>query len=172
MNRSDKQTTIREIQEVIQQNEAFYLVDFKGLKVKEISALREKVKQSAGSMKVVKNTLLRKASEGTDLSGASEWMEGPTALAWAVADPIPLAKVLVGFAKENPKLKLKGGVVDGKAVDAAAVETLSKLPGMPEIRAQVIGLLQAPLAKLMRVLSVPGRDVAVCLSERGKQAEE
>jgi large subunit ribosomal protein L10 len=171
VNRAEKQESIREIQEVIQQNEAFYLVDFKGLKVKEISALRDKVRESAGSLKVVKNTLLKKASEGTGLSGASGWMEGPTALAWAGADPIPLAKALVAFAKENPKLKLKGGVVDGKAVDAAAVEILSKLPGINEIRAGLIGLLQAPATKLVRVLSAPGRNVAVCLSERGKQAE-
>ena len=171
MNRPEKQASIREIQEVIQRNGAFYLVDFKGLKVKEISALRDKVKESAGSLKVVKNTLLRKASEGTGLSGASEWMEGPTALAWASADPIPLAKTLVAFAKDNPKLKVKGGVVDGKAVDAAGVETLSKLPGINEIRAGLIGLLQAPATKLVRVLCAPGRNVAVCLSERGKQAE-
>ena len=171
MNRAEKQASIREIQEVIQQNESFYLVDFKGLKVKEISALRDRVKESAGSLRVVKNTLLKKASEGTGLSGASGWMEGPTALAWSGANPIPLAKALVAFAKENPKLKLKGGVVDGKPVDAAGVEVLSKLPGILEIRAGLIGLLQAPATRLVRVLSAPGRNVAVCLSERGKHTE-
>lgn len=171
MNRTEKQTSIREIQEVIQQNEAFYLVDFKGLTVKEISALRDKVRESSGSLKVVKNTLLKKASEGTDLSSAAGLMEGPTALAWAGANPIPLAKVLVTFAKENPKLKLKGGIVDGQKMDAQAVEALSKLPGIDGVRALLIGILQAPAAKLLGVLQAPGRNVAVCLSERGKQTE-
>lgn len=171
MNRAEKQGMIREIQEVIQQNEAFYLVDFKGLKVKDISALRDRVRETSGSLRVVKNTLLKKAAEGTHLSDAGPWMEGPTALAWSQSDPIPLAKVLVTFAKENPNLKLKGGVVDGKAMDAGMVEQLSRLPGINEIRAQLLGLLQAPATKLARLLQTPGKNVAVCLSERGKQAE-
>ena len=171
MNRAEKQGTIREIQEVISQNAAFYLVDFKGLKVKEISALRDRVRETSGQMRVVKNTLLKKASEGTDLSGAEEWMEGPTALAWAPLDPIPLAKALVTFAKGNPKLKVKGGVVDGKAVGAADVETLSRLPGLNGIRAQLLGLIQAPATKLATILQMPAKNVAVCLSEKGKQTE-
>lgn len=171
MNRTEKQQTVGDLQQVIQKGAAFYLVDFKGLRVKDISALRDRVRDSAGSIRVVKNTLLRRASEGTPLSEASRWMEGPTALAWSDADPIPLAKVLTTFAKENPNLKVKGGVVDGKAVDKASVETLSKLPGMPEIRAQLIGLLQAPATKLATLLQTPARNVAVCLGERGKQEQ-
>ena len=171
MNRAEKQGTIREIQEVIEQNEAFYLVDFKGLKVKDISALRDRVRETSGHLRVVKNTLLKKAAEGTGLAGADEWMEGPTALAWAPTDPIPLAKALVTFAKENPNLKVKGGVVDGKAVDASGVETLSRLPGIDRIRAGLIGLLQAPATKLAVLLQTPARNVAVCLSEKGKQSE-
>ena len=171
MNRAEKLDTIREIQEVIQQNGAFYLVDFKGLKVKEISALRDRVRETSGRLRVVKNTLLRKASEGTDLHGAEEWMEGPTALAWSPNDPVPLAKVLVAFAKENPNLKVKGAVVEGKAMDARSVEALSLLPGLDGVRAQLIGLLQEPAARLARLLKTPGRNVAVCLSERGKQSE-
>jgi len=171
VNRAEKQGSIKEIQEVIEQNEAFYLVDFKGLKVKDISALRDRVRETSGHLKVVKNTLLKKAAEGTGLAGADEWMEGPTALAWAATDPIPLAKALVTFAKENPNLKVKGGVVDGKAVDASGVETLSRLPGLDQIRAGLIGLLQAPATKLAVLLQTPARNVAVCLSEKGKQSE-
>lgn len=171
MNRAEKQDAIREMQEVIRDNAAFYLVDFKGLKVKDISTLRDKVRETSGKLRVVKNTLLKKASEGTQLTGASTWMEGPTALAWATADPVPLAKVLVDFAKDNPNLKVKGGVVDGQAVDAEAVTALSRLPGLDGVRAQLIGLLQAPAQKLVTILQTPARNVAVCLSERGKQAE-
>lgn len=169
MNRSEKQTVVGEIQSVIQGGGAFYLVDFKGLRVKDISALRTRVRESSGSLRVVKNTLLKKASEGTALEGARAWMEGPTALAWSGTDPIPLAKTLVTFAKENPNLKVKGGVVEGKALDPQSVEALSKLPGINEIRAQLIGLLQAPATKLATLLQTPARNVAVCLAERGKQ---
>jgi large subunit ribosomal protein L10 len=171
VNRAEKQTVISEIQSAIQESSSFYLVDFKGLKVKDISTLRNKVRESSGSLRVVKNTLLKKASEGTALSGAAPWMEGPTALAWAGSDPVPLAKTLVTFAKENPNLKLKGGIVDGKALDATSVEALSKLPGINESRAGLIGLLQAPAAKLATILQTPARNVAVCLSERGKQGQ-
>lgn len=171
MNRAEKQETIREIQEVIQGNETFYLVDFKGLKVKEISELREKVKDAAGSFRVVKNTLLRKASEGTDLTNALEWMEGPTALAWSGNDPVPLAKVLVEFNKDNPSLKVKGGVLDGRAVDTDAVQSLSKLPGLNGLRSQIIGLLQAPAAKIVTLFQTPGKNIAVCLSKRGKEQD-
>jgi large subunit ribosomal protein L10 len=169
VNRIEKQQTIGDLQEVIQKGAAFYLVDFKGLRVKDISVLRDRVRESAGSIRVVKNTLLKRASQGTPLSEAVRWMEGPTALAWSFTDPIPLAKVLTTFAKENPHLKVKGGVVEGKTVDTASVETLSKLPGLPQIRAQFLGLLQAPATKLATLLQTPARNVAVCLSERGKQ---
>jgi large subunit ribosomal protein L10 len=169
VNRIEKQQTIGDLQEVIQKGAAFYLVDFKGLRVKDISVLRDRVRESAGSIRVVKNTLLKRASQGTPLSEAERWMEGPTALAWSFTDPIPLAKVLTTFAKENPHLKVKGGVVEGKAVDTASVETLSKLPGLPQIRAQFLGLLQAPATKLATLLQTPARNVAVCLGERGKQ---
>jgi large subunit ribosomal protein L10 len=169
VNRTEKQQTVGDLQSVIQKGAAFYLVDFKGLRVKEISALRTRVRESAGSIRVVKNTLLKRASQGTALTEAMQWMEGPTALAWSDADPIPLAKVLTTFAKEFPNLKVKGGVVEGKTVDPASVEVLSKLPGLPEIRAQFLALLQAPATRLATVLQAPGRNVAVCLSERGKQ---
>jgi large subunit ribosomal protein L10 len=171
VNRTEKQQTIGDLQEVIQKGAAFYLVDFKGLRVKEISVLRDRVRESAGSIRVVKNTLLKRASQGTPLSEAARWMEGPTALAWSFTDPIPLAKVLTTFAKENPHLKVKGGVVEGKTVDTASVETLSKLPGLPQIRASFLGLLQAPATKLATLLQTPARNVAVCLGERGKQEE-
>ena len=172
MNRSEKHQTVGEIQEVIRSNSSFYLVDFKGLRVKDISALRERIKETSGRLRVVKNTLLKRASEGTDLAGATTWMEGPTAIAWCDKDPIPLAKVLTGFAKENPNLKVKGGVVSGKTLGVAEVEVLSKLPGLPEVRAQLIGLIQAPATKLARILQTPAKNVAVCISEKGKGAPE
>lgn len=169
MNRTEKQQTVGNLQEVIQKGAAFYLVDFKGLRVKDISALRDRVRESAGSIRVVKNTLLKRASQGTPLSEAACWMDGPTALAWSDVDPIPLAKALTTFAKENPHLKVKGGVVEGKTVDPASVEVLSKLPGPKEMRAQFLALLQAPATKLATILQTPAKNVAVCLSERGKQ---
>ena len=124
--------------------------------------------RAPGTSRVVKNTLLKKAAEGTDLSGADAWMEGPTALAWAPSDPIPLAKALVTFAKENPKLKVKGGVVEGQTVDALGDRDPLKLPGIDGVRAQLIGLLQAPATKLATLLQMPAKNVAVCLSEKGE----
>jgi large subunit ribosomal protein L10 len=169
VNRTEKQTVIESIQSVIQENGTFYLVDYKGLKVKDISELRDKVRGSEGSLRVVKNTLLRRASEGTILSDASQWMEGPTALAWSKDDPVQLAKVLMDFAKTNPHLQVKGGIVEGQALDAPSVEALSKLPSMPELQAKIIGLLQAPAVKLVNVLQASARDMVGVLSQRAKQ---
>jgi large subunit ribosomal protein L10 len=169
VNRTDKQNIIQEMQTVIQDHSTFYFVDFKGLKVKDISQLRDKIRQSSGKIRVVKNTLLKKASTGTGLDGADKFFEGPTAIAWSQRDPIPLAKTLMSFSKDNPNLKIKGGFVEGSILSSSEVEFLSKLPGINELRAQIIGLLQAPMVRIARVLKAPGQDVAVCISERGKQ---
>ena len=171
MNRTEKQDIIQEMQAVIQDHKTFYFVDFKGLKVKDISQLRDKIRQSSGKIKVVKNTLLKKASTGTSLEGAGKFLEGPTAIAWSKNDPIPLAKTLMSFSKDNPNLKIKGAFVEGAVLTTSEVEVLSKLPGINELRAQIIGLLQAPMVRIARVLQAPARDVAVCVSERGKQSE-
>ncbi|HNQ78263.1 MAG TPA: 50S ribosomal protein L10 [Acidobacteriota bacterium] len=171
MNRTEKQDVIQEMQAVIQNHKTFYFVDFKGLKVKDISQLRDKIRQSSGKMRVVKNTLLKKASTGTGLEGAEKFLEGPTAIAWAQADPIPLAKTLMSFSKDNPNLKIKGAFVEGAVLSTSDVEVLSKLPGINELRAQLIGLLQAPMVRIARVLRAPAQDVAVCISEHGKQSE-
>ena len=169
MNRTGKEQIIKEMQDVISTFTSFYFVDYKGLKVKEISALREKIKESKGAIRVVKNTLLKKATEDTTLKPVEQFLQGPTAIAWSENDPIPLAKTLTSFAKDNPNLKIKGGFVDGSLLSENEVEVLSKLPGINEIRSQIIGMLQAPMSKLIGVLKAPGRNVAVCISERGKQ---
>lgn len=169
MNRTGKEQIIKEMQDVITTYTSFYFVDYKGLKVKEISALREKIKESKGAIRVVKNTLLKKATEDTTLKSVEQFFQGPTAIAWSGNDPIPLAKTLTSFAKDNPNLKIKGGFVEGNLLSENDVLALSKLPGINEIRSQIIGMLQAPMSKLIGILKAPGRNVAVCLSERGKQ---
>lgn len=169
MNRTGKEQIIKEMQEVLRTFTSFYFVDYKGLKVKEISHLREKIKESKGAIKVVKNTLLKKATQDTTLKVVEKFLQGPTAIAWSTNDPIPLAKTLTTFSKDNPNLKIKGGFVDGSLLSQSDVEILSKLPGINEIRSQIIGLIQAPIAKLIGLLKAPQRNVVVCLSERGKQ---
>lgn len=169
MNRTGKQQVIKEMQEVLGTFTSFYFVDYKGLKVKEISNLREKIKESKGAIRVVKNTLLKKATEDTTLKPVEKFLQGPTAIAWSTNDPIPLAKTLTTFAKDNPNLKIKGGFVDGSLLSQKDVEILSKLPGINEVRSQIIGLMQAPMAKLIGLLKAPQRNIALCLSERGKQ---
>jgi len=169
VNRLEKQETVNELHEVIQGNATFYLVDFKGLTVEAITDLRNRVRQSESSMRVVKNTLLKKASEGTDLAQAEAYMEGPTAMAWSGTDPVALAKVLVAYAKDNPHLKVKAGVVEGEVMDASGVEAVSKLSSLPETRATLAGLLVAPATKLATILQTPAGNMANCLKQRGEQ---
>lgn len=169
MNRTGKQEIIKEMQGVLKTYSSFYFIDYKGLKVKEISDLREKIKDSMGAMRVVKNTLLKKASSDSELKEVEKFLSGPTAIAWSQNDPIPLAKTLINFAKDNPNLKIKGGFVDGSLLSQEDVETLSKLPSLIELRSKIVGLLQAPMSKLIRVLKEPARSVTACISEKSKK---
>lgn len=168
MDRLGKEKIIKEMESVFQTNKAFYFLNFKGLKVQEISELREKIKESDGSIRVVKNTLLKKAVSNVSINGMDKFFEGPTAIAWSKEDPVSVAKIITNFAKDNPNLKIKGGLVEGNLLDEKGVEAISKLPQINEIRAQLIGLLQAPMSKLIRVLKTPATNIVVCLKERSK----
>ena len=107
--------------------------------------------------RVAKNTLLRIATQGTPLAPIEKHLEGPTAVAIAYDEPSAMAKVLIAFAKENDKLKIKGGVVDGAVADLAALSVLATLPGKQELRGMLAGTLQSPLRNLAGTLAVSAR---------------
>jgi large subunit ribosomal protein L10 len=161
MNRTEKQQLIDELHKELQASPHAVLVDFRGLSVPAVTEFRRKVKAAGSRYRVVKNSLALRAAKGTALEKLADKLEGTTGIAYAGGDPVALAKVLVDFAKDHPVLSLKAGVVSSDQVlDGAAVKTLSTMPGLPELRARLLGLLQAPAARLVRLLATPATQLA------------
>jgi large subunit ribosomal protein L10 len=156
MNRTEKQELIDDLRKELKATPHFVLVDFRGLSVPDVTEFRKKVKASGSSYRVVKNRLALRAARGTPLEKLEGQFEGTTGIAWNGDDPVALAKTLVDFAKEHPALALKAGLVSGDQVlDADGVKALSAMPGLAELRASFLGLLQAPATKLARLLGTP-----------------
>ena len=156
MNRSEKQQLIDELHKELEQAPNAVLLDFKGLSVPAATEFRKKVRASGSRYRVVKNSLALRAAKGTALERLESKLEGYTGIAYTGDDPVALAKVLVDFAKDNPALTLKAGVVAGtQMLDAAGVKALSTMPGLPELRAKLLGLLLAPATQLVRLLGTP-----------------
>ena len=167
MNRSEKQQLIDELHKELEQAPNAVLLDFKGLSVPAATEFRKKVRASGSRYRVVKNSLALRAAKGTALERLESKLEGYTGIAYTGDDPVALAKVLVDFAKDNPALTLKAGVVAGtQMLDAAGVKALSSLPSLPELRARLLGLMQAPAVRLVRVLSAPGTQFVRVLKAR------
>ncbi len=172
MNRTEKQQLIDELHGEFKASAHAVLVDFKGLSVPAVTEFRKKVKQAGSRYRVVKNSLALRAVKDTPLEKLGAKFEGTTGVAYTGDDPVALAKVLVDFAKDHPALSLKGGLVGGTDVrDAAGVKALSAMPGLPELRAKVLGLLQAPATQLLSLLMTPATQLAQVLKARQDKLE-
>lgn len=164
MNRTERQ------QEVVSLHQEFlgalnaYLVEFSGLKVEQASDLRRRIRGASGSYRVVKNRLAIRALEGTPLAGNERLFDGPTAVAYTAGDPVGLAKVLAEFQKSAP-IKVKGVVLEGKAMPASVLEGIVSLPSRPELISRFAGMLRSPLVKFVMLLKAPVRDFASVLKQ-------
>jgi large subunit ribosomal protein L10 len=150
---------------------AAFVVQFQGLTVVAVDELRRKVREAGGSYRVVKNTLARKASEGTGVAKAAVHFRGPTALVRA-KDPAKVAKTLNDFAKANPALVVKGGVMEGTGLNAEQCKAIADLPSKEELLSKLLFLLKSPMQRLATVLAAPQRNLAVVLGQvAGKKTE-
>jgi large subunit ribosomal protein L10 len=172
MNRTEKQELIEELHKEFAASPHLVLVDFRGLDVPSVTEFRRKVKASGSCYRVVKNSLALRAAKGTALEKLEDRFEGTTGVAYNGTDPVALAKVLTDFAKDHPQLAVKAGVVAGDQVlDAAGVRTLSTMPGLAELRAQLLGLLQAPAGRLVRLLATPATQLARVMKAHQEKEE-
>ncbi len=134
---------------------AMWVVDYRGLTVKQIQELRRAVRDADASMKVYKNTLMHLALEETESPNLDEVLAGPSAFVFTGEDPVASAKVLRDFAKANENLEIKGGMMDGEYLDKAKVEAVASLPSREELIAKLLGTISNPLVQIVRVLNGP-----------------
>jgi len=150
---SEKQAIVAQLTEKIQKAQAGVIVDYKGITVEEDTALRKECRENEIDYAVVKNTLLRFAFDNTGLSDLDGLLNGTTSLALCDSDVVAPARVMSNFAdKLKDKFEIKGGFMDGKAVDLATIKSLAAIPALPVLQAQVLGTMLAPITGLAVVL--------------------
>ena len=150
---SEKQAIVAQLTEKIQKAQAGVIVDYKGITVAEDTALRKDCRESGIDYAVVKNTLLRFAFNNTGLNDLDDLLNGTTSLALCDSDVVAPARVMSDYAKKlNGKFEIKGGFMEGKAVDLATINALASIPALPVLQAQVLGTMLAPITGLAVVL--------------------
>jgi large subunit ribosomal protein L10 len=146
------------------------LTDYKGLNVAAMNELRAKLKEAGVEYQVVKNTLLRRAAEGTAVAEISDSFIGPSAIALSLEDPVAPAKVLVDFSKANEKLEIKIGVMEGKILDAGAIKALSSLPSQEVLLAKLLSVMIAVPTGMVTVLNeIPAKFVRALAAIRDQK---
>ncbi len=159
-----KVATIDEVKTRIEKSSTAVVTEYRGLTVAQISTLRRQLRTLGADYKVFKNTLVLRAIAGTSVESLSEFLTGPTAIAFVDGDVSAVAKALRDFARETPKLIVKGGVVDGKALSMKDLSALADLPSRDVLMAQIAGLLASPLRTMAALLQAVPQNFAYGLS--------
>jgi large subunit ribosomal protein L10 len=166
-----KQKIVASLREKFEAAKVVIVTDYKGLDVAQMNDLRRKLRAAEVEYQVVKNTMLIRASKDTDAEQLVDTFKGPSAIALAFADPVAPAKVLTQFAKDNDKLEIKAGVMNGKLLDLAAISALSKLPSREELLAQVLSAMNAVPQSLVSALADAPRRLVNVLNAVKDQKE-
>ena len=159
MDKAAKTELVSTLSGVFNSTGVVVVAHYAGLTVADMQKLRSQMKQAGASVKVAKNRLAKIALEGTDVASIASLLKGPTLLAYS-SDPIAAPKVAVEFAKANDKLVILGGAMGATALNANSVKALASLPSLDELRAKIVGLVQAPATKLAQLANAPAGKLA------------
>jgi large subunit ribosomal protein L10 len=173
MNRTEKTELIGGLKDRFTRMTSAVFVTFEGMNVAAVTKLRDEFRKNGVDYRVVKNTLAKKALGDADAAKQlGKTLTGMTGIAWSYEDPSAAAKVVTAFKKDNAKLQIKAGLIDGQVLDAKAVEDrLAKMPGKNELRAQLLATLQAPAQNFVMQLNAPLQNLAYLLDAKKRKDE-
>ena len=162
MNREGKEHIVSHLSDKLKEASLVVVTDYRGLSVEKITQLRNELRSVSSDYRVAKNTLLKRASQGTDLEQLHQYFTGPTAIVLSLGDPIAPVKVLVKYLKDYSELSIKAGILQGTFLSAEDTQALSTLPGRQELLGKLLSLLVSSQVRLLNVLSgVPQKFVRV-----------
>jgi large subunit ribosomal protein L10 len=159
MDRAQKPIVVEELNRVFNEVNVVVVTRNLGLTVAQSTALRLKMRDGGATFKVTKNSLAKIATKGTVYESISDMLTGPVALASSI-DPVAAAKIVVEFAKTNDKLEIVGGAMGSTVLDVNGVKALATMPSLDELRAKIVGLVQAPATKIVQIVQAPAGQLA------------
>ena len=173
MKKEDKERVVAELTERLRTTETLLVADYRGLTMPQIDELRSKLIEHGARFAVVKNTLTRRAAEAAGSDTLLALLEGPTAIAFLESggDPVAVAKALVDAARETRVLEVRGGMLEGRPIEAAEIESLAKLPPLDVLRGQVLATVIAPLTGILALFTAPLQDLYGLIDARIEQLE-
>ena len=174
MKKEDKERVVAELTERLRTTETLLIADYRGLTMPQIDDLRSKLIEHGARFAVVKNTLTRRAAEAAGADTLLAMLEGPTAIAFLESDgdPVAVAKALVDAARTTRVLEVRGGVLEGRPIEAAEIESLAKLPPLDILRGQVLGAVTAPLTAIVGLFTAPLQNLHGLIDARIEQLRE
>lgn len=153
----------------LKRSEAVILVEYTGVRMKSLDAIRSKIREAGGEFHIIKNTLARRAFTARGIELPKDYLLKSTAISCAFTDPAATVKALSDATKGNEFVKVKGGFMAGQVLNAVQVKALADMPPLPVLRARMLGVLQAPAAKLLRTIAEPARGLAAVLRAHSEQ---
>jgi large subunit ribosomal protein L10 len=168
VDRAQKRELVERLNDQWRTSGVIVVAHYKGMTVAQMTDFRKRIKDAGGVVKVTKNRLAKLALKGTDVESISDLLQGQTCMAYS-HDPISAARVSVKYSRENDKLVILGGAMGKTRLDSNGVKALADLPSLDELRGRLIGLLQAPAAKIARIVNEPGGMLARVLAAKGSE---
>jgi large subunit ribosomal protein L10 len=166
-----KKEELDELKKDLTEAKNLFVAQFQGITVAQDTDLRHKIRETKSKYRVVKNTLARKAAEGTPAEGVSKSFDGPTAIAYNASDPVSLAKALTAYAKTNAVFVFKAGLVEGRVVSITDIANIAAMPSKEELIAKLLFLINSPAQRLAIVTNAVARNLAIVVKQAVEQGK-